>query len=85
MTTNKRQFSKTTRNKQTGNQIAKHWYQSKTVWFNAVTALAYFGGQFVPSLQPYMSEQVFVYVSGAVNIALRFVTNSAIKNWFGVK
>lgn len=59
----------------------KRFYQSKTLWFNALVLLVavagVFGfGEFKPSAD--MIEIVSVVVA-AINIGLRLVTNQALK------
>ena len=60
----------------------KEWYQSKTFWFNALTALitifSFFG--YTPNQE--IADQTTTYLlvlAPAVNLLLRFVTTKGIK------
>lgn len=54
----------------------KKWYQSRTLWLNVVGALAYFVQQQFGFLIP---ESLQIQLLAALNIALRFDTDEAIK------
>jgi hypothetical protein len=58
-------------------KTAKKWWQSKTIWINAITAatatLTVLGGQQIVSDHPGASAAI-VAVLGGLNIALRLVT-----------
>jgi hypothetical protein len=56
---------------------AKSWWQSKTIWINAITALTatltVLGGQQIVSDHPAASAAI-VAALGGLNIALRIIT-----------
>lgn len=60
---------------------AKPWYESKTIWFNAIAAfLAALEGS-VGGLQPVLGEHAMAIIGTllpAINIALRTVTSQGI-------
>ena len=62
----------------------KKWYRSKTIWANVivvVTALAGAIHQFLPDLIGEFDPQVYaglLFVTGAINLLLRSITNSGI-------
>ena len=62
--------------------MQKKWYQSKTVWVNALTLLAgllgYAVGHEVIADNASLIAML-VAVQGAVNVALRFVTTQSIE------
>lgn len=55
----------------------KHWYQSKTVWFNVFAVGASVATTAVPAVKQYMDDDtygVLIAVVGVVNAILRFTT-----------
>lgn len=59
----------------------KKWYQSKTIWFNALAGLFLLLEQLTPAMQYLLGAEWMQVYSGAVlagNIILRFVTTQAI-------
>jgi hypothetical protein len=56
---------------------AKRWWQSKTIWVNAITAatatLTVLGGQQIVADHPAIAAGI-VAVIGGLNIALRLIT-----------
>ena len=60
----------------------KHWYQSKTIWFNLIVTAATLASSATPALEQYMSAEVYgVIASGVsfINAILRLVTGKPIK------
>lgn len=61
--------------------MSKPWWSSKTIWVNAIALIASvtvaFG--FDLGLTPEVQSHIVGGVMGVVNIALRFVTNTAIE------
>ena len=57
----------------------KHWYVSKTLWFNVLAVVATiatglgYTGEVSQELTPYMPV-----IQGAINIILRFITKQAV-------
>lgn len=68
------------------NSQPKHWYTSKTVWFNILTIGAGIVGGvagLLPMLELVISPTVYavtLFVLGVVNVILRTLTNGPI-NW----
>lgn len=59
----------------------KHWYQSKTVWFNVFVIGASLATTATPALEQYMSPESYgllTAVVGVVNAVLRFATSRPI-------
>lgn len=62
----------------------KHWYKSKTVWFNILTVMGAAAGGVVglmPTIQPLLSSQSYaiaMFVIGVVNVGLRAITKDGI-------
>lgn len=59
----------------------KKWYESKTLWVNAITFLVMALG--APELQALLGPgtvQVLAAIIAIANIGLRFLTNSPIEN-----
>jgi hypothetical protein len=60
-------------------EVKKHWYASKTVWFNVLAVVATiatgmgYTGEVSQELTPYMPV-----IQGAVNIVLRLITSQAV-------
>jgi hypothetical protein len=60
-------------------EVKKHWYASKTVWFNVLAVVATiatgmgYTGEVSKELAPYMPV-----IQGAVNIVLRLITSQAV-------
>jgi hypothetical protein len=68
-------------NMKKGVNIMKNWYESKTVWFNALAGLimvaGYFGfGEFQPDSRV---AELIGLVASLVNLYLRAKTNTALK------
>ncbi len=60
----------------------KHWYQSKTIWFNLIVTAATLASSATPALEQHMSAEVYgVIASGVsfINAILRLVTGKPIK------
>lgn len=60
----------------------KHWYQSKTIWFNLIITAMTLATSATPSLEVHMSAEVFgVIASGVafINAILRLITGKPIK------
>ena len=63
----------------------KHWYESKTVWFNILTiGGAVMGGMLgiLPSFSPLLTEQSYallLVLVSTLNVVLRAVTTGPIK------
>lgn len=60
----------------------KHWYQSKTIWFNLIVTAVTLASSATPTLEQHMSAEVYgVIASGIafINAILRLVTGKPIK------
>lgn len=60
----------------------KHWYQSKTIWFNLIISAMTLATAATPSLEAMMTPEVYgVLASGVafINAILRLVTGKPIK------
>lgn len=60
----------------------KHWYQSKTIWFNLIVTAATLASSATPALEQHMSAEVYgVIASGVsfINAILRLLTGKPIK------
>lgn len=60
----------------------KHWYQSKTIWFNLIVTAATLASSATPALEQHMSAEVYgVIASGVsfINAILRLITGKPIK------
>jgi hypothetical protein len=57
----------------------KQWWESKTFWINALTLAAMVVSQVMgwSEMQTYAPQ--LLMISNAINLALRFLTNTAIK------
>lgn len=63
-------------------QNSKHWYQSKTIWFNTVVIAVSLATAATPAIEQHLSPEVYgVVASGVafVNAILRLVTCKKIK------
>ena len=63
---------------------AKPWYTSRTVWFNAIililtVALYVLQGAMSGAISLPVSTEVLVFITGVVNLVLRFVTSQPLK------
>ncbi len=58
--------------------VVKKWYTSKTIWINAVALV---GGILVGTgvLENPITPEIEVFIFGALNFVLRFVTKEEIK------
>ena len=64
------------------NEDAKHWYESKTIWFNMIFIAASLATAATPALEQYMSAETYsVLASGVafINAVLRLATGQPIK------
>lgn len=60
----------------------KHWYQSKTIWFNAAVIAAGLATAATPALEQYMTEDTYSLLAAGVafvNAAIRLATGQPIK------
>lgn len=60
----------------------KHWYQSKTIWFNAAVVAVGLATSATPALEQYMSAEMYGVIAtfvAFVNAILRLVTGQPIK------
>ena len=59
----------------------KNWWQSKTIWTNAIAMLAVLAGIFGAGdiLTPELQTQIVAIVMAVVNVVLRFKTDTGIK------
>lgn len=60
----------------------KHWYESKTIWFNAIIVLVGLATSATPALEQYMSAEMYGVITGFVafiNAILRLATAQPIK------
>ncbi len=55
---------------------SKKPWESKTVWVNAIVALA----AFFPEVQAWIADnpQIFIFAFAAINFALRFITKDKV-------
>lgn len=61
---------------------AKHWYQSKTIWFNAIIVAVGLATSATPALEQYMSAEMYGVIASFVafiNAVLRLATGQPIK------
>lgn len=61
---------------------SKHWYQSKTIWFNAIVVAVGLATSATPALEQYMSAEVYGVIASFVafiNAVLRLATGQPIK------
>lgn len=61
---------------------AKHWYESKTIWFNAIVVAVGLATSATPALEQYMSAEMYGVIASFVafvNAVLRLVTGQPIK------
>lgn len=61
---------------------AKHWYQSKTIWFNAIIVAVGLATSATPALESYMSAEMYGVLASFVafvNAVLRLATGQPIK------
>ena len=64
------------------NDDGKHWYESKTIWFNFLFILVSLVTYMTPALEQYMSAETYsVLASGVafINAVLRLATGQPIK------
>ena len=62
----------------------KEWYQSKTFWFNVLTALITIATFFGYTPNQEIANQTTTYllvIAPAVNLLLRYVTTKGIRLW----
>lgn len=60
----------------------KHWYQSKTIWFNLAVMVVGLATAATPALEQYMSAEAYAVVAAGVafvNTAMRVATGQPIK------
>lgn len=60
----------------------KHWYQSKTIWFNLIVTAATLASSAIPALEQHMSAEVYGVIASGIaflNAILRLVTGKPIK------
>ncbi|ERL56157.1 hypothetical protein [Psychrobacter aquaticus] len=60
----------------------KHWYESKTIWFNLIITAMTLATAATPSLEQYMNAEVYGVIATGVafiNAVLRLVTGQPIK------
>ncbi|WP_131669813.1 hypothetical protein [Psychrobacter pygoscelis] len=65
---------------------SKHWYQSKTIWFNLIFILASLLTTVAPTLEQYTSAEMYGVLATAValiNALLRLITDQPIKQGGG--
>ena len=56
----------------------KKWYQSKTVWFNAITALVAIAGELTNTFPASKHIEIFTTIVTVGNILLRLITTQGI-------
>ena len=64
------------------NQESKHWWQSKTLWFNAIVIAVSLATAATPALEQHLSPEVYAVIASGVafvNAVLRLVTGKKIK------
>ncbi|WP_413190167.1 hypothetical protein [Psychrobacter sp. AT9] len=60
----------------------KHWYESKTIWFNAIVIAVGLATSATPALESYMSAEMYGVIASFVafvNAILRLATGQPIK------
>lgn len=60
----------------------KHWYESKTIWFNAIVIAVGLATSATPALESYMSADMYGVIASFVafvNAILRLATGQPIK------
>lgn len=60
----------------------KHWYESKTIWFNAIVVAVGLATSATPALEQYMSAEMYGVIASFVafiNAVLRLATGQPIK------
>lgn len=60
----------------------KHWYESKTIWFNAIVVAVGLATSATPALEQYMSAEMYGVIASFVafvNAILRLATGQPIK------
>ncbi len=60
----------------------KHWYESKTIWFNAIVVAVGLATSATPALESYMSAEMYAVIAtfvAFINALLRLVTGQPIK------
>ena len=60
----------------------KHWYESKTIWFNAIVIAVGLASSATPALEQYMSAEMYGVIASFVafiNAILRLATGQPIK------
>ena len=58
---------------------SKPWWKSKIIWFNAIAAILLVISSILPMASSVIPVDVYAIIVGAVNIALRFFTQSELK------
>ena len=60
--------------------MTKKWWQSKTIWFNVLSAIAFVvGGILTQSIfSDPLATKIFAVVLILVNLGLRFVTDTGV-------
>ncbi len=61
----------------------KHWYESKTIWFNAIVIAVGLATSATPALESFMSAEVYAVIAtfvAFINAVLRLVTGQPIKS-----
>ncbi|WP_201594827.1 hypothetical protein [Psychrobacter fulvigenes] len=61
----------------------KQWYESKTIWFNAIVVAVSLATSATPALESFMSAEVYAVIASFVafvNAVLRLVTGRPIKS-----
>ena len=64
-------------------QPVKHWWESKTIWFNAFVIVAGLATSATPALEQHMKPEAYALLTsivGVVNAWLRFSTSKGIIN-----
>lgn len=59
----------------------KHWYQSKTIWFNLITILVVVATFFGYTPNQELADDITLFLitmSPAINFALRLITNKGV-------
>lgn len=57
----------------------KHWWKSKIIWFNSIAAILLVVSSMLPMAAGVIPVDVYAILVGAVNIALRFFTQTELK------
>lgn len=58
---------------------SKPWFKSKIIWFNAIATILLVVSGMLPMASTVIPADVYAIIVGAVNIALRFFTQTELE------